>query len=43
MEHGAVELNNQTASDIVSINVLKAGGGGEGTSINFGLVCYEGS
>ena len=38
MENGAVELNNQTVSDIVSINVVKAKGGGgeEGTSINFG-------
>ena len=38
MENGAVELNNQTVSDIVSINIVKAKGGGgeEGTSINFG-------
>ena len=31
MEHGAVELNNQTVSYTVSISVVKAGGrGGRG-------------
>ena len=46
MKHGAVELNNQTVSYIVSITVVKAdrvGGRGGGEGVLWIGVCREGS